>query len=108
MRIAIYDPDRTATDVLAHAAQRRGHQTVAVSSMDEFFGRLPFEPSALIVTLEAEDAMVPPVVGRIRSAFPQAGLFVTLERPREPLPSRLLAAGVAEVVRAALACGVDA
>lgn len=99
MKIAIADSDRVAGDVLAFSAQRRGHQAVTIHSADELLGRLPFEPNVVVLGGEIAEG----VSGRlpeIRRAFPEATLIVTLEKPREPLPSTLLKAGVSEVVRA--------
>jgi DNA-binding response OmpR family regulator len=98
MRIAIADKDATNADVLSFAAKRRGHQTVNVGSLGELAGNLPFDPNVIILGSDlVED---PALVARLHKAIGDVGLFVVLERPREPLPSRMLQAGASEVVRA--------
>jgi DNA-binding response OmpR family regulator len=98
MRVAIVDTDTTAAEALAFAAQRRGHQTFSVTSLGELAGNLPFEPNAIIFGMDLMDN--PAVIERLRAASPDVGLFVILERPKEPLPSRLLQKGANEVIRA--------
>jgi DNA-binding response OmpR family regulator len=98
MRIAIAEPDATSADVLSFAAARRGHRVVNVASLHELAGNLPFEPNVIIlgtdVVCEAN------AVARLRETVPDVGLFVVLEKPKEPLPANLLQAGASEVVRA--------
>jgi DNA-binding response OmpR family regulator len=98
MRIAIAEADPAAADVLAFAARRRNHQAFVVASLSELAGRLPFEPNAIIVGNDLVSD--PEVVSRLRKALGEVGLFIVLERPKEPLPSRLLQAGANEVIRA--------
>lgn len=98
MKLAIAEPDQTSADVLAFAAQRRNHQTVTVASLAELAGRLPFEPNVII--LGTDVVKDPTVISRLRKAIEDVGLFVVLEKPKEPLPSQLLLAGANEVVRA--------
>ena len=98
MKIAIADSDAVAGDVLAFAAQRRGHQSITVGSVAELLGRLPFEPNVVVlggtIGEQASD-----LTARIKGAFPDVALMVTLEQPKEPLPSILLSSGVSEVIR---------
>lgn len=98
MKVAIVDSDSASADVLAFASQRRGHQALVLSSVRELSGNLPFEPNVLILGIGMAER--PEAVGSVRTAFPSAGLFVVLERPREPLPSALLRAGANDVIRA--------
>jgi len=98
MRIAIVDPDATTSDVLAFAAQRRGHQSVCLSSFDELHERLPFTPTLIVLGQALKLERIDPVE-RIRATFPDAVVLIAMERPKEPLPSRLLVAGANEVVR---------
>lgn len=98
MKIAIADSDAATADVLAFAAKRRGHQSTVVTSLAELLGRLPFEPNVIVLGGEiGENAMAS--VASLRAAHPGATLVVTLEKPREPMPSSLLKAGIHEVVR---------
>ena len=97
MRLAFAEPDGPSADVLAFTAQRRSHQTVTVSSLAELAGRLPFEPN--VIVLGSDLGRDPAVISRLRRAIGEAGLFVILEKPKEPLPSLLLQAGASEVVR---------
>ena len=98
MKIAIADSDAVAGDVLAFAAQRRGHQSISVGSVAELLGRLPFEPNVVVlggvIGEQAGD-----LTARLKTAFPDVALMVTLEQPQEPLPSILLSSGVSEVIR---------
>ncbi len=99
MRIAISDTDPASADVLAFAAQRRGHQTVT-ATMDELFARLPFEPSLVVLGLDSPERAHQDVL-RVRRGFPDdsVAIFVTVEKPKEPLPARLLEAGANEIIR---------
>lgn len=98
MRIAIADADPFNAEATAFAARRRGHATFTVRSLPELTGNLPFEPHAIVL---GQDLVPEPnLVARLHHAAPEVGLFVVLERPREPLPSRMLEAGASEVIRA--------
>jgi len=99
MKIAIADSDAVAGDVLAFAAQRRGHQSITVSSVAELLGRLPFEPNVVVLGGTIGE-QANELTARIKGAFPDVALMVTLEKPKEPLPSLLLSSGVNEVIRA--------
>lgn len=99
MRLAIAEPDPVVADLLAFAAQRRGHQAVQLSALEKLFDRLPFEPGVIVASLDgAGDAGVP-FIKRIREQFPDAALYATIEKPREPLPSLVLKAGASDVIR---------
>lgn len=98
MKIAIVDSDPASADVLAFAAKRRGHQSVALGSLRELTGSLPFEPNVII--LGTDIVTDPALVARVRGAVPGVGIFVVLERPKEPLPSEMLKAGANEIIRA--------
>jgi two-component system, OmpR family, response regulator len=98
MRFAIADADPIMADILAGAARRRGHQSVCLAGLDELFERLPFEPTVVVLALEPGPSAVSRLA-KVRELFPSAGLLVTIEQPREPLPLALLKAGATEVVR---------
>jgi DNA-binding response OmpR family regulator len=98
MKLAIVDSDSASADVLSFAAQRRGHQAVTLASLMELTGNLPFEPH--VIFLGTDLVRDPSLISRVRKALPDVGLFVALERPREPLPSEMLKAGANEVIRA--------
>lgn len=98
MKIVIADSDADAGDVLAFAAQRRGHQSLAVGSVAELLGRLPFEPNVVVLGGTVGE-QASSLVARIKGAFPDVALVVTLEQPKEPLPSQLLSSGISEVIR---------
>ena len=78
MRFAITDPDPESIAVLAFAAQRRGHQTVALESSAELFQHLPFLPTVVVFSIDAGLADPAPVVQKLRAAFPGAVLIATL------------------------------
>ena len=98
MKLAIVESDSASADVLAFAAQRRGHQAVSLLSVRELDNSLPFEPN--VILFGSDVVRDPQVVASVRKALPEVGLFVILERPREPLPSQMLRAGANEVIRA--------
>lgn len=97
MKLAILDSDPASADVLAFAAQRRGHQAVVLGSLRELAGNLPFEPN--IIVFGPDTVSNSQVIARVRGALPNAGLFVVLEKPREPIPTEMLRAGANEVIR---------
>jgi DNA-binding response OmpR family regulator len=99
MKFAIADPDPAAAELLSYAAQRRGHQAVCLAAAEKLFDRLPFEPSVIVAAVEATSAADLKIIERIRREFGDAVLFVSMERPREPIPSLALKAGAAEVLR---------
>ncbi|MGH2633646.1 MAG: winged helix-turn-helix domain-containing protein [Tepidiformaceae bacterium] len=100
MKLAIVSDDAVAAGVLAFAAERRGHQTVCLDRTGQLFERLPFEPSLIVVSVNGREG--PPLgeFGRMRSVFPNAAVFVTVEKPRQPLPLEMLKAGAHEVIAA--------
>jgi DNA-binding response OmpR family regulator len=98
MKLAIVEPDQASADVLAFAGRRRGHQVVWLQSTADLSSNLPFEPNVII--FGADVVRDPQVVTTVRGSFADIGLFVILERPREPLPSQMLNAGADEVIRA--------
>lgn len=100
MKLAIVSDDAVAAGVLAFAAERRGHQTVCLDRTGQLFERLPFEPSLIVVSVNGRET--PPLIefGRVRSTFPNAALFVTVEKPRQPMPLEMLNAGAHEVIAA--------
>ncbi|MFN0148713.1 MAG: winged helix-turn-helix domain-containing protein [Dehalococcoidia bacterium] len=100
MKLAIVEADRVLGDVLSFVAKRRGHQALCVTSLDRLLDRLPFEPNVIIASLDANDPPAPGWMAPIIGAYPDADVIVTLERPSDPLPARLIREGVREVVRA--------
>ena len=99
MRLAIAESDPVTADVLAFSAQRRGHQTVVLASAGRLFDRLPFEPAVIILSAEGAPNATVAFVTKVRQEFPEAALYVTVEKPKEPLPSRILEAGASDVIR---------
>lgn len=98
MRIAIVANERTAADVLVFAAQRRGHSAISLDGTADLHGRLPFD--AAVVFLGGNQADVTAeAISEVKARFADAGVFAILESPRDPVPSRLLAAGATDVVR---------
>ncbi|MFQ5381345.1 MAG: hypothetical protein ACE5EF_06955, partial [Dehalococcoidia bacterium] len=53
MRLAVVDSQPIAGEVLSFAARRRGHQVICLADESRLFDRLPFEPAALIIAVEA-------------------------------------------------------
>jgi len=99
MRLAIVDSEPVVGEVLAAAARRRGHQVVCVADVARLMSRLPFEPSAVIVSLDGRDESGPRSVVTIRQRFPDQVLMVTVERPPDPFTRSVLRAGADDVVR---------
>jgi DNA-binding response OmpR family regulator len=99
MRVVIADPDAPRRDLLSFAASRRGHQSYAVANPQQLFDRLPFQPSVLVVAFAGDDSDVG-LVQKIRQEFADTAFYVTLEKPQEPLPARLLKAGATDTVQA--------
>lgn len=99
MKLAIVESDTSLADLLAYAAQRRGHQAVCVPDISRLFERLPFEPSVIVAEVGSHTAVDANAIAAIRRQFERAALFVTMERPREPGPTTLLRAGAHQVVR---------
>jgi DNA-binding response OmpR family regulator len=99
MNLAIISDDGVSGEVLAFAAERRGHQAHVVDRFERLFERLPFTPSIVVVPVRDDDPAVITKLARVRAAFPHAGVFVTAERPREPLATRWIEAGAREVIR---------
>lgn len=99
MRVVIADPDAPRRELLSFAAGRRGHQAFSVAKPQQLFDRLPFEPSVVVVALGGNEGDLD-LVRRIRQEFSDTAFYVTLEKPREPVPTRLLEAGATDTVRA--------
>jgi len=100
MKLAIVSNDSVGAGVLAFAAERRGHQTVCLDRIGQLFERLPFEPALIVVSVNGRG--LPPMneFERLKGTFPEAALFVTVEKPRQPLPLELIRAGAHEVITA--------
>lgn len=99
MRLAIIESDPATADLLAFSAQRRGHQTVCLARAERLFDRLPFEPAVIVTSADGTAESTVALVARIRQQFPEAALYVTVEKPKEPLPTRILNAGASDVIR---------
>ena len=99
MRLAIAEADAVTADLLAFSAQRRGHQATCVAGIEKLFDRLPFEPAIVVASLEQGGQAAIAAVVRLRGQFPDAGIFVTVEKPREPLPMEMIRAGATDVIR---------
>ena len=99
MRLAIAESDLAAAELLSFSAQRRGHQSVGLAPTERLFDRLPFEPNVIVASAEASLESTVGFVARVRKVFPDAALYVTMEKPREPWPTRVLQAGATDVIR---------
>lgn len=99
MRLAIVDPEPVAGEVLASTAKRRGHQVLCLSDNRHLLSSLPFEPSALIVSMDARDRASAETVSFLRARFPEQILMVTVERPSDAFATGALRAGADDVVR---------
>lgn len=98
MRIAIAEPDPAIADLLAFVAQRRGHQTVCLSSIDRMFEHLPFQPMVSVVSFAEIDATAVEQIQKLRERFEQMTLFVTTEGVRDPASSMALRAGAHDII----------
>ncbi len=99
MRLAVVDPQPVAGEVLAFSARRRGHQVVCLADESRLFGRLPFEPTAVIIAMNAGDDGCATTVVRLRDRFPRVLLIVTVERPSDSFATCALRAGADDVIR---------
>lgn len=98
MRIAIAEPDPAIADLLAFVAQRRGHQTVCLSSIDRMFEHLPFQPMVSVVSFAEIDALAVEQIQKLRERFEHMTLFVTTEGVRDPASSMALRAGAHDII----------
>ncbi len=98
MRIAIAEPDPAIADLLAFVAQRRGHQTVCLSSVDRMFDHLPFQPMIGVISFSEIDDEAIEQIQRLRERFDQMTVFVTTEAAKDPAPTLALRAGAHDVV----------
>ena len=99
MNIAVVSGDPTSLDVLSYAAERRSHQAITVDKPERLLAKLPFEPSGIIVEFDDGNDRDLAAVQSLRTRFPSAALLLTVDRPREPFPSRAVKAGADEVIR---------
>lgn len=99
MRIAIVEAEPAAADLLAFVATRRGHQPVCVPAVNRLFERLPFEPSAAIVSFQDLDAEGLDGVVRLRREFPNLTIVVLAERSSAIPPIAVLRAGAQDVIQ---------
>ncbi len=98
MRIAIAEPDPAIADLLAFVAQRRGHQTVCLSSIERMFEHLPFQPMLGVVSFAEIDTEAVQQIQRLRERFDQMTLFVTTEAAKDPAPTMALRAGAHDII----------
>jgi DNA-binding response OmpR family regulator len=98
MRLAIAEPDDVVSDVLAFAAQKRGHQAVCVPDVEALFNNLPFAPSVVVASVRDANQPTLKSIERVRKHFPDVAVFITAERLREPGPSLFLRAGANQLV----------
>ena len=77
MHLAIIDPDTAAAQALAFAAQRRGHQVLCLAGPDHLSTNLPFEPTVVVVALDAKDESSLASLTRIRKVISEAAIIVT-------------------------------
>ncbi len=99
MRIAIAEPDPAIADLLAFVAQRRGHQTVCLSSAERLFDHLPFQPMVAVISFPEIDEHAVSQIRRLRERFEGMTLIVTTEAAKDPAPSMVLRAGAQDIVR---------
>lgn len=99
MRIAIAEPDPAIADLLAFVAQRRGHQTVCLSSPERLFDHLPFQPVVSILSFPEIDHEAVAQIEKIRARFDGMTIIVTTEAAKDPAPSIVLRAGAQDIVR---------
>ena len=99
MRLLIAEEDTLLGETLAFAARRRGHRVALLASVGEVFERLPFEPTAVAVGLQADAPEAAATAARVRSRFPGMPFVVTVERPPDSLTRSLVGAGVDDIVR---------
>jgi DNA-binding response OmpR family regulator len=97
MRLAIVEKDDVVADLLAFAAQRRGHESVCMTTPEKLFGHLPFTPSAVMASFPKLDDVAVTRIGTIRERFPDMVLLVISEEDRRH-GGQALAAGANDVV----------
>ncbi|MFN0093607.1 MAG: winged-helix domain-containing protein [Dehalococcoidia bacterium] len=98
MRLAIVEPEPAAADLLAFAAQRRGHQPLTVPALARLLERLPFEPAAAIAAVPDIDNGVVEDIGSLLKRFPDLVLLLTVERATTLAPIAALRAGASDVL----------
>lgn len=99
MRIVIAEPDPALADVVAFAAQRRGHQAVCVPGPERIFDHLPFPPTVAIVSLQEITPEAGELLRRIGARYKGITIFVTCERPKDSGPTLALRAGAHDVIQ---------
>ena len=99
MRLAIAESNPALSDLLSFVAQRRGHQSVCVPEPGRLSGPLPFTPTVAIISFPVltPDSVI--AVRRLRQDFPNMALLITTESAREPMPSKMFAAGVQDIIQ---------
>lgn len=99
MRIAIVEPEPIAADLLMFVAQRRGHQPVCVPEVGRLFGRLPFEPSAAVISVHGEAVEALHAIARLKEAFAALPILVIAEKGSGIQPIDALRAGANDVIK---------
>ncbi len=97
MRIAIIEPNPVSAQVLAHAAERRGHQAVCFGGPERLSSNLPFEPSVVLLATERIERSALGAVSAIRKALPSAIVIVVAERGSGSGLSLAMRAGATDV-----------
>jgi DNA-binding response OmpR family regulator len=98
MWLAIAESNPALGDMLAFAAQRRGHQAVCVAAPERLLSNLPFPPAVVIAGFETLDTPAYQRIEQLRAGHADAVLFVTSEEFSARDHSQLLALGVNDLI----------
>jgi DNA-binding response OmpR family regulator len=98
MWLAIAESNAALGDMLAFAAQRRGHQAVCVSAPERLLANLPFPPAVVVAGFESLDEAAYRRIEQLRAGHPDAVLLITSERFSSRDHSNLLALGVNDLI----------
>jgi DNA-binding response OmpR family regulator len=103
MDMVIAEANPTTADVMAYAAQRRGHQVMKVPHAGRLFGNLPFVPGVVILSVRSPGIEDAESLVRLRAQFPNATLLMVYERPSSTDRVTLMRAGADEILKAPIA-----
>lgn len=98
MWIAIAESDPALSDMLAFAAQRRGHLAVCVSQRQRLMLNLPFAPSVVVTGVDALNDQTIAELTQIRAHHAGAIMLATMEKLSPAAQGVLLRLGVNDVV----------